>query len=149
MSTTASTSLISQQTAIAVMAKLKQANNFIDALHKQNNSLLKKLEQAVLDASNSASLELAKSLYLTALVQFRRKKTIGTAEFKTTHTDGSKYWSTELPVEDFYSDDGCWQVSVVRAGTTVRVHMTDKACADTKKDMDLFPCTYRNVKIHG
>jgi hypothetical protein len=151
MNSATASSHIPAATTYAVMGKLKQANIIIDELHRRMDAALKHIEGFLLQKGYEADDDFNTAMriaYLTTLESYQRKKTIGHCLYKTIKEDGSVDW-VKGPIEHFYKQCSDWEVTVVRAGSKIRVHLTAEACAAIKRDMDNHPESFKNTEIHG
>jgi predicted transcriptional regulator YdeE len=143
---------ISQDTAIAVMGKLKQSNKYIQRLHKNTNDALAAIEEYLCqpgyeDGDDAFSTGLKVS-YMAVLTAFERSKVVGTCYAKTTDDNGKVTW-VQQNIERAYSGNiAHWDVDVVRGGKKVRVHLSKCEVERLTKIYEEQP-GLKDVVIHG
>jgi len=143
------TSKFSERETVAIMANCKKAYGWV----RERDAAIAKTIESVEAAILKDPSETFKHLLLQVYSNHGRGKCVATIQ-KATDTmtkDGLLIWEN-ISVERLIKDNEDWIVSVVKGGTSVRVHLSPKAAADVEAELDdrvaTEPSKYRNVRVY-
>jgi len=129
------------------MGKLKSANKIIEKLHEDISRTIGYLEECVIEQPDNDALKFA---LLGVMRAHNRGKNIGGYEMRQIGSDNK--WSQEPIHARITPGDGDWEVSIVRGGTKVRIHASDKLKREQTEAYEQIvasnpDCEYRNFKL--